>query len=56
MMKTKGHATEANLQEGSGSEFERKGNDNADYFAGRGTAVAIHWLQNTQQIQECKGW
>ena len=54
LVKTKGHATEADVQAGRSSEFERKGNDNADHFAGRGVEVALHQSPNAQEIQSYK--
>ena len=54
LVKTKGHATEADVQEGRSTDFERIGNDNADHFAGRGVEVAIHQSPNEQQLQDYK--
>ena len=52
LVKTKGHATKADVQEGRSTDFERTGNDNADHFAGRGVEVALHQSPNLQQIQD----
>ena len=40
VQKCKGHATEADIQRGRASSFAKKGNDNADHFAGRGCEIA----------------
>ncbi len=38
--KCKGHATLGDVQAGRSTEFLRRGNDSADYFAGQGVEVA----------------
>ena len=50
LKKTKGHATDEDVQEGRSSAFEKCGNDNADHFAGRGVDVAIHQSPNQRLL------
>ena len=40
IVKTKGHATEADLEAGRSSWWQKAGNDHADHFAKRGSALA----------------
>ena len=54
LVKTKGHATDVEVQEGRSTAFERRGNDNADHFAGRGVEVALQQLPNLKDIQDYK--
>ena len=52
LVKTKGHATAADVQQGRVTDFERTGNDNADHFAGAGVEVAVLQVQNVCAIKE----
>ena len=59
MAKTKGHASEADVQAGRSTTFQRKGNGNADHFAGRGVDVALCQSPNEQAIaayKEATAW
>ena len=50
LKKTKGHATEVDVQLGRCSAFARAGNDHADHFAGRGVDAAISQSPNQRDI------
>ena len=57
--KVKAHATQADVDAGRSSAWLKSGNDNADHFAGRGSALAEH-LSSTerdrQHFLEAKRW
>ena len=53
-IKTKGHASDADVQSGRSTLFQKKGNDNADHFAGRGVDIALGMSPNTQSIAAFK--
>ena len=48
LVKTKGHATEVDVQLGRCSEMAKNANDHADHFAGRGVDVAEHQSPNAR--------
>ena len=52
--KCKGHATEVDVQQGRSTEFLRRGNDNADHFAGYGAGIEEHQAPNEADIVEYK--
>ena len=52
--KCKGHASEGDVQAGRSTPFLRRGNDNADHFAGRGVDIALHQVPNHQAIESYK--
>ena len=54
LQKTKGHATEVDVQLGRCSAFARAGNDHADHLAGRGVDVAISHAPNQSAIDSYK--
>ena len=59
LVKTKGHATAADVQQGRVTDFERTGNDNADHFAGAGVEVAARQVPNAcaiKEYQEASAW
>ena len=59
LVKTKGHASEADVQAGRSTPFQRKGNDNADHFASRGVDVALSRSPNDKAIaayKEATSW
>lgn len=42
VVKTKGHATDADVQAGRVTSFNKRGNDDADHYADRGARIAEH--------------
>ena len=59
ILKCKGHATEADVQAGRCTAFERTGNGHADHYAGSGVDVAEHQRPNEELVQgykEAKRW
>ena len=59
LRKTKGHATEVDVQQGRSTDFERAGNEHADHFAGRGVDAALHQSPNQAEVlayKEATGW
>ena len=59
MAKVKGHSTEADVAEGRITAWQRAGNDHADHFAKRGSALAEH-LASTEasrkDFRSALGW
>ena len=58
-VKTKGHATEADVQAGRSTAFQRRGNANADHYAGRGVDAAVSQSPNALAIsgyKEATSW
>ena len=52
LKKTKGHATEVDVQQGRSTAFQKAGNDHADHFAGRAVELAIHRSPNDSAIDD----
>jgi len=48
------HAAEVDVQQGRSTEFLRRGNDNADHFAGYGAGIEEHQVPNEADIVEYK--
>ena len=53
-VKTKGHASDGDVQSGRSTLFQKRGNDNADHFAGRGVDIALGMSPNTHSIAAYK--
>ena len=53
-VKTKGHATDADVQSGRSSPFQKKGNEHADHFAGRGVDIALGMSPNDRSLAAYK--
>ena len=56
LVKTKGHASEADVQAGRTTVFQQTGNANADHFAGRGVDIAIGQSPNVGAHRVATRW
>ena len=59
LVKTKGHATDADVQSGRSTAFQQRGNSNADHFAGRGVDIAVSCSPNAAALaayREATSW